>query len=291
MTIVGPTASGKTRLSIELAKYFKTEIISADSMQIYKNMDIGTAKPTVDEMQGIKHHLIDFLDPNINFSVSDYVEIAKPLILKLNKKGKLPIIVGGTGLYIDSLVSDIKFADQKSDESVRKNLQEQYNKYGIGPLLEELSSFDKEAANRIHPNNILRIIRAIELYRTTGITMTEQIKNSKLKQSPYNNISICLLYRDRSLLYDRINRRVDLMIESGLIDEAKRILSSDCSMTAMNAICYKELVPYLNGESSLKDAVENLKRGTRKYAKRQITWFKRNSDTNFLYVDDFENFT
>lgn len=290
VVIVGPTASGKTNLSVQLAKIFNSEIISADSMQIYKKMNIGTAKPTIDEMQGIPHHLIDFVDINKNFSVADYVKLAKEKIFEINEKEKLPIIVGGTGLYVNSLIDNINFTEQNSDPVLRDKLKKRVETQGIHSLIEELKTFDIESAQKLHPNNVSRIIRAIEIYKTTGITMTEQIKNSKKFDSPFNPIMIGLNYKDRNVLYDRINKRVDSMIKNGLVNETQEILSDNCSKTAMNAICYKELIPYINGECSLEQAVELLKRQTRRYAKRQLTWFKKDNRINWIYIDDYVDF-
>lgn len=290
IVIVGPTACGKTSLSISLAKILNAEIISADSMQIYKGMNIGTAKPTKEEMQGVPHHLIDFVDIDKEFSVAEYVKLAKSCIFDIDKRGKIPIVVGGTGLYINSLINDVHFIKQPSDPELRESLKERVEKEGIEALIAELKSFDKESAERLHPNNVGRIIRAIEIYRTTGITMSQQIENSKKVQSPYNPIMIGINYKDRDVLYDRINKRVDSMIDNGLVEEARRILSSNCSKTAMNAICYKELIPYINGQCSLCEAVENLKMQTRRYAKRQITWFKKNNRINWFFADNYIDF-
>lgn len=290
LVIVGPTASGKTKLSIELAKIFDGEIISADSMQIYKEMNIGTAKPTEKERALITHHLVDFLDISKNFSVADYVRLAKESVQKVYDKGKLPIICGGTGLYIDSLINNIDFQKEKSDLSLRENLNKIYKKDGIEPLLEMLLKIDKESYEKIHPNNVKRIIRAIEIYKTTGITMSDQIKKSKLKASPYNPIFIGLDFKNRDILYDRINQRVNKMIYEGLLDEAKYILNKNCSITAKSAICYKEFIPYFNGTCSFSDSVENLKKSTRKYAKRQLTWFRRNNRINWVFVDEYDSF-
>ena len=243
--MVGSTASGKTNFAVDLAKALDGEIISADSMQIYKEMNIGTAKPTADEMQGIKHHLIDFVPLEENFSVADYVKLAKEKIFDINSRSKLPIICGGTGLYVNSLIDNVDFTKQNSDIKVRKELEQRLKDKGIEPLLEELKTFDPESAERIHPNNVLRIIRAIEIYKVTGITMTQQIENSKKIDSPFSPLILGLDYRNRDVLYEKINRRVDLMIENGLLEETRKILSKKCSKTAMNAICYKELLHYI----------------------------------------------
>ena len=290
LAVVGPTASGKTNFSVELAKALDGEIISADSMQIYKEMNIGTAKPTADEMQGIKHHLIDFVPLEENFSVADYVKLAKEKIFDINSRSKLPIICGGTGLYVNSLIDNVDFTKQNSDIKVRKELEQRLKDKGIEPLLEELKTFDPESAERIHPNNVLRIIRAIEIYKVTGITMTQQIENSKKIDSPFSPLILGLDYRNRDVLYEKINRRVDLMIENGLLEEARKILSKKCSKTAMNAICYKELLPYFEGTLSLEMAVDKIKQSTRNYAKRQLTWFRKDKRIQWIHLDEYNDF-
>lgn len=290
VAIVGPTACGKTKVAIELAKLLDGEIVSADSMQIYKDMDIGTAKPTAAEMGEVPHHLVDFLDIDKEFSVADYVKMAKECIFEITDRGKLPFIVGGTGLYLSSLLNNVNFAEQKPDLELRKSLMKKLEIEGTASLLAELASFDEEMAKKLHPNDTLRIIRAIELYKTTEITMTEHIERSKNEEPPYNPVILGLTYRNRELLYDQINERVDKMLDAGLIDEARRVLASNCSKTAMNAICYKELVPYINGQCDLGAAVENLKQQTRRYAKRQLTWFRKDARVNWFFVDDYSDF-
>lgn len=286
LVIVGPTASGKTALSIELAKRFDAEIISADSMQIYKNMDIATAKPTVDEMQGIKHHLIDFLDESEKFSVAQYCDLANEKIREVSKKGKLPILVGGTGLYIDSLVDNVTFSEIGEDENLRKELYSLYEQNGVEYLLSMLREFDVDSAQRLsEQKNVKRIIRSIEIYKLSNITQTEHIKNSKLIESPYKTVKIGLKSFDRQFLYDRINTRVDDMIERGLVDEAKKFFSKESSNTASMAIGYKELLPYFEGEKTLDECVENLKMQTRRYAKRQLTWFSKDQSVNWFFID------
>lgn len=285
IAIVGATASGKTSLSIELAKKYNGEIVSADSMQIYKGMDIATAKPTKEEMQGIPHHLIDFLSPTENFSVSEYVTLAKGAIDDITQRGKLPILCGGTGLYVRSLVENVKFSEEKTDEKLREELNERYKKEGGKILLKELAEFDEETAKTLHPHNGKRIIRAIEIYRTTGITMAQHIKNSKNEPSPYDLTAIGITYADRQKLYDRINLRVDIMMKNGLLKEAEDFYSRYNSNTASAAIGYKELKPYLDGEVTLETAVEKLKQETRHYAKRQLTWFRRDEYINWIEAD------
>lgn len=291
VAVVGPTASGKTRLGAELAVKYNGEVISADSMQIYKYMDIATAKPTEDEMMGVAHHMMSFLPPSENYSVAQYVADAKRCIFDIFSRGKLPIVVGGTGLYIKSLLEDISFAEEDADYDLRDRLRERAEMYGAEVLINELAEFDPESAQRMHPNNLKRIIRAIEVYRTTGITMTEHNRLSKTEQSPYQTVKIGLKSNDRRFLYDRIDRRVDLMLEQGLIEEAKRVLDCQCSMTAQKAIGYKELIPYFNGEQTLEQCIETLKRNSRRYAKRQLTWFMRDEEIYWIDIDmakDFE---
>lgn len=290
VAILGPTACGKTKVAIELAKLLDGEIVSADSMQIYKDMDIGTAKPTAAEMGEVPHHLVDFWDICKEFSVADYVKMARECIFEITDRGKLPFIVGGTGLYVSSLLNNVNFAEQKPDPKLRKSLMKKLKTEGTVSLLAELASFDEEMAKRLHPNDTLRIIRAIEIYKTTGITMTEHIERSKNEEPPYNPVILGLTYRNRELLYDQINKRVDKMLDAGLIDEARRVLASNCSKTAMNAICYKELASYINGQCDLSAAVENLKQQTRRYAKRQLTWFRKDARVNWVFIDDYSDF-
>lgn len=290
ISVVGPTASGKTKLSVELAKKFNGEIISADSMQIYKGMQIATAKPTEDEKCGIPHHLMGFLPADKTYSVAMFVKDARKCIADINARNKLSFIVGGTGLYVDSLLNNIQFSDECRDEKISEELKKIYNLYGVEKLLEILSEFDEESTQRLKTEkNPKRIIRAIEFYKTTGTTITQQIENSKLEESPYEAIKIGLNFRNREKLYERINRRVDIMLEEGLIDEARQVLSGVLSYTSVKAIGYKELIPFINGEKSLDECVEKLKRETRRYAKRQITWFKRDTEINWLYVDEYNS--
>ena len=291
VSIVGPTASGKTKLSVELAKRFSGEIVSADSMQIYKEMQIATAKPTQEEMCGIKHHLIDFLPADKSYSVAMYVKDATQAISEVNSKGLLPVIVGGTGLYIDSLLNNITFNEECRNEQLCEELNNINKTQGTDKLLEILAEFDKDSADRLkEQHNPKRIIRAIEFYKTTGITITEQIEKSRLEGSPYRPIKIGLTCFDRQKLYDRINLRVDIMMQNGLLDEAQNVINSKLSQTSIKAIGYKELIPYFNNEKSLDECIEKLKRETRRYAKRQLTWFKRDADINWLYIDKYNSF-
>ena len=291
ISIVGPTASGKTKLAVKLAQKFNGEIVSADSMQIYKGMQIATAKPTFYETEGVKHHLIDFVSPDETYSVAMFVKDASKCIADIYSRGKLPFIVGGTGLYVDSLLNNITFSDEQRDEKLSLELRKIYEEQGIDTLLKMLSEFDIDSANRMKAErNPKRIIRAIEFYKTTGITITEQNEKSKLEKSPYSPVKIGINYKDRAKLYERINKRVDLMLENGLVNEAKDVLSSKLSFTSIKAIGYKELLPYFNGEKTLDECVEKLKMETRRYAKRQITWFKRDLDINWLYADKYNSF-
>ncbi len=290
ISVVGPTASGKTRLGVMLAQRFGGEVISADSMQIYKDMDIATAKPTEEEMCGVPHWLVGFLSPSESFSVAQYVEAAKEKIEDIRSRGRLPIIVGGTGLYVSSLLNNISFSEDNADYALRKELEERAKQLGAQKLIDELAEFDPETAERMHPNNLKRIIRAIEIYKTTGITMTEQNRRSRLEESPYKAVKIGLKANDRQFLYDRINKRVDVMVEQGLIDEAKSVLSKECSMTAQKAIGYKELIPYFNGEATLEQALDKLKMESRRYAKRQLTWFMRDEEIKWFDIDTFEKY-
>lgn len=290
VAVVGPTASGKSRLAVEIALRKNGEVISADSMQIYKGMSIGTAKPGTEEMCGVAHHLIDFADISQPFSVANYVALASKCITELNARGKLPVIAGGTGLYIRSLLNNIQFTDDDKDEALREKLAQKAAQEGAGPLLAELRSFDPESAERIHPNNLGRIIRAIEIYRTTNVTMTEQMKRSKQKPTPYNACVIGLDFKDRQKLYDRINQRVDLMMDDGLLQEAREVLGQPGSQTALQAIGYKELLPYFDAECTLDEAVKKIKQESRHYAKRQLTWFRRDEDIHWIMVDDAPNF-
>lgn len=290
LAVVGPTASGKTALSVAIAQRVGGEVVSADSMQIYRDMDIGTAKPTTEEMAGVPHHLIDFLDISQQFSVAQYVELARKRIADIHVRGMLPILTGGTGLYVSSVLNHIQFPEEEKDDGLRKQLEARLEREGAEALLEELRSFDPESAAKLHPNNSKRIIRAIEIYRTTGMTMTEQVARSRLQPPPYRACVLGLDYRDRAKLYDRINLRVDQMLENGLLEEAKRVLSSPYSMTAMNAIGYKELAPWVKGECTLEHAVEMLKMSTRRYAKRQLTWFRRDKQVHWIFIDECKDF-
>ena len=290
IVIVGPTASGKTGLSIELAKKYNGEIVSADSMQIYKDMNIATAKPTIEEMCGIKHHLIDFLNPGETYSVGQYVLDAENAISDILSRNKTPIVCGGTGLYVDSLINGINFTEDSSDDKIRNELYQIAETEGIDYLLNVLKEFDPDSyENLSQQRNLRRIIRAIEFYKVTGKTITQQNIESQNTSSKFDYLIIGLNADDRQFLYDRINRRVDLMIESGLIEETKSVLQMNLSDTSIKAIGYKELIPYINNQSSLDDCIEKLKMETRRYAKRQLTWFRRNKMINWIYIDRYSS--
>lgn len=278
--VVGATASGKTDLAVKLAKAVDGEIISADSMQVYKNMPIATAVATKEEQDGVVHHLVEFLDADQTFSVADFVERAKVLIDEITARGRVPIVAGGTGLFVDSLVKNISFSEVGSNAEIRNELAEKSNE----ELYERLLKLDANAAENIHPNNRKRVIRALELCMS-GTSKTEQNENSMLVDSPYDALYIGIGYKDRQKLYDRINKRVDLMLEAGLENEARQMLGKQ-GLTARQAIGHKELQPYIDGKITLDEATENLKRETRRYAKRQLTWFRRNENINWLYADE-----
>lgn len=289
VAVVGPTASGKTGLAIEIAKEFGGEVVSADSMQIYKGMDIATAKPTGEEMQGIPHHLIDFVDPCDTYSVAQYVEDAKKCIADIVSRGKLPVIAGGTGLYIDSLLNGIDFGEVPDNAEMRQKLKDRMENEGSAALLEELRGIDPETASQLHENNRGRIIRALEVYYLTGQTISQQKIRSRLSGSDYDAMYICIEYNDRQKLYDRIEKRVDMMVEAGLIEEAKDYVFLSEETTAKQAIGYKELKPWFLNEYSLEECLDNLKKETRHYAKRQLTWFRRN-ESRFSVHPDTEDF-
>lgn len=286
VTVVGPTASGKTSLAVKLAQKFNGEVISADSMQVYKGMDIATAKPDEEEKCGIKHHLIDIISPDEEFSVSLFKDMAEKAIKDIHSRGKLPIIAGGTGLYVDCLINNTTFLDNTKNDEVRSSLQARLEKEGNESLYNELQEKDPDAAEKIHPNNSLKIIRALEILYSSGNTLTEQNLKSHEKESDFESLVIGLNANDRNVLYDRINLRVDLMVEKGLIEETEKFFSLQTASTACQAIGYKELKPYLDGIISLDEAKENLKQSTRRYAKRQLTWFRRNENINWINIDE-----
>ena len=289
--VVGPTATGKTELGIGLCRRLNGEIVSCDSMQIYQGLPIGTAQPTPEELAAAPHHLVGFLPVEEAFSVSDYVDRAGALLREIHGRGRLPILVGGTGLYARSLLRGFSFEEKGRDEALRQKLFQEAEEQGGEPLYRRLAQLDPKAAGEIHPNNVKRVIRALEYIQLCGEPFSAQAERSHSAQSPYRYVMLCLCYRDREALYRRIDRRVDLMLEQGLLEEARaffaRCQGKEAIPTAAQAIGYKELFPYFRGELSLEEAVENIKRESRRYAKRQITWFKREERTEFLYVDDY----
>lgn len=282
IVICGPTASGKTALSIELAKKINGEIVSCDSMQIYKDMDIGTAKPTIEEMQGIKHYMLDFVSPDERYSVADYKKQAKQAIREIIEKGKVPIVVGGTGLYVDSLIYEIEYQDIEFDEKYRKQLEERSEKEGLEVLYNEAKKIDPEAIIKISPNDKKRILRILEIYNATGKNKTEQEKESRKNEVEFD-YKVYAISWDREKLYDRINQRVDIMIDQGLIEEVQKIYSKYNKFpTAMQGLGYKEVLEYLEGKCNKQEMIDKIKQETRRYAKRQLTWFRKNKQTIWL---------
>lgn len=284
--LVGPTAIGKTDLSIKLAQRMNGEIISADSMQIYKYMNIGSAKVTKEEMQEVPHHLIDNVYPNEDFTVANYKNHATTLISNINKKGKLPIIAGGTGLYINSIVYDLQFTEVPPSESIRNQLELLSNE----DLYKELENVDNTSADKLNVNDRKRVIRALEIYKSTGKTMSEYNKDFRMENQDYNLVMIGL-NMDRARLYDRINRRVDIMINSGLIDEVKGLLEMgyNKNLVSMQGIGYKEIIMYLEEEISLDESIELIKQKSRNYAKRQLTWFRRDERIKWMNLDEYSD--
>ena len=292
LVIVGPTASGKTRMAVELAKAHNGEVVSADSMQIYRRMDIGTAKPTAEEMDGIPHHMIDVADPEEDFSVARYVELASACVDDILARGKLPIVAGGTGLYVDSLLSGRTFAAFSPESALRKELEEKLAERGGEAMLEELSRVDPEAAARLHPNDHKRIVRALEVYRSTGKTISEHNRETRALPPRYEALTIGLNFQDRADLWARIDARVDQMAADGLEREVRELLSSGLSprCTAMQAIGYKEFVAAVEGDMTWREAEELVKLRSRQYAKRQLTWFRRNPEVHWLLWEKNPNF-
>ncbi len=290
IVVCGPTASGKTAVGVRLAELYGGEVISADSMQIYKGLSISTAKPSSEEMRGIPHHLMDFLEPDMPFSVADYVRAARICISDIRSRGRLPIIVGGTGLYISSLIDNIAFEHIRSDSSLRKELEEEARAMGKQHMHSRLAALDPDAAEKIHPNNVIRVIRAVEMCILSGRTGAENREQSRLEESPYDPCMIGLTCFDRQTLYDRINRRVDKMMENGLVDEVKEVYEKYRLKTAFNAIGFKELIPYLEGQCSLEEAADRIKQESRRYAKRQLTWFRRDARIEWVDTSDTQQF-
>lgn len=290
--ICGPTASGKTALSVALAKQLHTEIISADSMQIYRGMDIGTAKPTMEERQGIPHHLLDICEPNEPFSVARYVELADAAAQDILSRDMMPIVVGGTGLYMDALIECSTFSGDETDLTVRHKYQHMAETQGNLSVHARLAMVDPESAQRLHPNNLKRVIRALEVYEQTGMTIGEFNRQHKRSTPKYTAIKIGVCPAERQTLYDRIDQRVDQMLSDGLLEETQRLLSKgELTGTAAQAIGYKELLGYLQDKDSLHSCVELLKQRSRNYAKRQLTWLKRDDSIHWIYYNRAEDFS
>jgi tRNA dimethylallyltransferase len=289
VVIIGPTAVGKTKLSIEIAKQYNGEIISGDSMQIYKGMDIGTAKIKPEEMEGIKHHLIDIRSPEEDFSAAEFQKIVREKIKDITNRNKLPIIVGGTGLYIQAAIFDYHFSDAPTDPGFRQKLEKRAELEGNQVLHDELAEIDPQSTIEIHPNNVRRVIRALEIYHCTGRTK-EEIKQNQSPELLFDTALIGLTM-DREALYDRINKRVDIMIDEGLVNEVTNLYNNglkDCQ--SIQAIGYKEIYEYLDGHVTLAEAIEQLKQNSRRYAKRQLTWFRNKMDVKWYDMGDGENF-
>ncbi|MEG1255677.1 tRNA (adenosine(37)-N6)-dimethylallyltransferase MiaA [Clostridium sp.] len=288
--LAGPTGIGKTAISLSIAKELSGEIISADSMQIYKKMDIGSAKIKPKDMMSIKHHLIDFLDPSENFSVAEFSSISKEKINQISDYNNLPMVVGGTGLYINSLICNYSFAETNKNENYRKELEKLALENGVDYIHNMLKNVDDISYNKLYPNDLKRVIRALEVYRVTGIPISESAKNDKIYNVPYN-IYYYALNMDREKLYERINKRVDIMIEQGLIEEIISLENQGYTidMQSMKGIGYKELLEFLHGNISKDKAIENIKQFSRNYAKRQLTWFRKDPRVIWVNKDNFSD--
>ncbi len=286
IAVVGATASGKTALAVEICRRFNGEVVSADSMQIYKGMSVATAKPTPEEMRGIKHHLIDFLPVTEKYSVARYIADASAAVADIVSRSKTPVVAGGTGLYADSLLQGVVFEDEPDTAEVRQALRLRREKEGIDSLYAELEKIDPETAESLHINNEGRVLRALEVYYLTGEKPSERRIRSRQTESPFLPLYISIEYKDREKLYEKINKRVDNMVANGLIDEARGYFALDNACTASAAIGYKELAPYFDGVITLPEALENLKRATRRYAKRQLTWYRNKEGIHRIYADE-----
>ena len=287
VAVGGPTASGKTAFSVQLAKRLGGEIVCADSMQIYKGLDVGTAKATKEEMQGVPHHLMDFLPPEETFSVADFVEAANREVKAVAARGKLPILVGGTGLYIESFLNGVRFAEQKADPALREKLEREAVALGPKAMHQKLAAVDLDYAATVHPNNVGRVVRALELYYATGKTMSRQRAESLPATPPFDSLVFCLAPADRAQLYRRIDLRADRMLEAGILEEAKLVFENrDRYRTAAQAIGYKEFFPYFEGTAELAACADRLKQASRNYAKRQLTWFRRMKNVVWLDPGD-----
>lgn len=291
VVLTGPTSVGKTALSIDLAKRINGEIVSADSIQVYKGMDIGSAKITKEEMRGVKHYLIDVLEPTKEFNVAIFKEMAIKAMEEIYNRGKIPIITGGTGFYIQAVLYDIDFTKTESDSSYRASLEAFAKENGVEALHDKLKEVDEQAAKEIHPNNVKRVIRALEFYKESGgkqISKHNEIE--RLKESPYQ-FAYLVLNKDRQALYKQIEKRIDMMLDAGLIEEVAHLKEIGCTkeMVSMQGLGYKEILSYLNGECTLDEAIYLLKRDTRRFAKRQLTWFRREKDVDFINKDEYLN--
>lgn len=289
LVIVGPTGVGKTALAVELALRLQGEVVTADSMQVYKGMDIGTAKPSPDEMQGVRHHLIDVVTPDTPFNVAMYRDLAHEVIAQIHSRGNLPIVSGGTGLYVRAILDEFLFPDQGANTAVRERLARTAEEKGREYLHNKLAEIDPDTAARLHPNDVRRVIRALEVFETTGRTMSEQIAEAQAAEPRYRDIRIGLT-RPREELYRRIDQRVDEQLKQGLIDEVRQLRASyDLEKTALQALGYKEIITYLDGEATLEEAVLRLKQQTRHYAKRQYTWFKRDPSIRWFDLSGYQD--
>ena len=284
VAVGGPTASGKTAFSVQLAKRLGGEVVCADSMQIYKGLDVGTAKATKEEMEGVPHHLMDFLPPEETFSVADFVEAANREVQAITGRGRLPVLVGGTGLYIESFLNGVRFAEQKTDPALRERLEKEAGELGAQAMHRRLAAIDPDYAATVHPNNVGRVIRALELYYSSGKTMSRQREESLPETPPFDSMVFCLAPAERSELYRRIDVRVDRMLEAGILEEAKIVWENrERYRTAAQAIGYKEFFPYFEGTADLAACTDKLKKASRNYAKRQLTWFRRME--NVIWLD------
>lgn len=284
VAVGGPTASGKTAFSVQLAKRLGGEVVCADSMQIYKGLDVGTAKATKEETEGVPHHLMDFLPPEETFSVADFVEAANREVQAITGRGRLPVLVGGTGLYIESFLNGVRFAEQKTDPALRERLEKEAGELGAQAMHRRLAAIDPDYAATVHPNNVGRVIRALELYYSSGKTMSRQREESLPETPPFDSMVFCLAPAERSELYRRIDVRVDRMLEAGILEEAKMVWENrERYRTAAQAIGYKEFFPYFEGTADLAACTDKLKQASRNYAKRQLTWFRRME--NVIWLD------
>lgn len=293
IVICGPTASGKTALAVDTALLLDGEVVSADSMQVYKELSIITARPDEKEKRGVPHHLMGIIGLEESFSLADYLKLAKQSIADIYSRGKMPILCGGTGLYISSLIENIKLDENASDPALRTQITDEAREYGIMKLWHELEAADPTAAAKIHPNNEIRVIRAVEILRSSGMTPTEHNRQSRLEETPYDAMLFEPSFRCRDELYERINKRVDIMVQKGMVEEARGIYLSSDPATARQAIGYKELIPYFENAASLDECIERIKLSTRHYAKRQLSWFRRMDGITKIYVsetDEYKNF-